>query len=385
MIEVVLDLMEKNPARLPPPPPCPVKKYGSGTENRIFVQFPTNHRGQRWFAPLSPVRTFAQRHEGMLWWIHSLYALALGVGFMWLGARNFTWLRVAALHIGVIWVSSLVLANYVDRVDHASVVWQRVRLVINYVTKNFYQQILFFILPIYFASATLRSRNALFVILLAVSAVLSTLDVIYDRILSARRRLNGLFFAFNLFAAISVALPVLWSISTLTALRIGTAGAVLGFVTIARRPTELTRSRTWFSMALGAVLVFVVMELMRPFVPPAPLRLTDTTFSLGLDRESLVARFPVTSLRPEWSGRVYAVTSLHAPLGLRDRVELRWYRGSRLLWISPAHDVIGGRRQGFRLWSSVPVTPDPGGGSLRMDVVTDAGQLIGRQFLPVGQ
>ena len=53
--------------------------------------------------------------------------------------------------------------------------------------KNFYQQVLFFVLPIYYASATLSSRNFLFVLLLVASALLSTLDIVYDRHLSVRR------------------------------------------------------------------------------------------------------------------------------------------------------------------------------------------------------
>jgi len=86
-------------------------------------------------------------------------------------------------------------------------VWARARFLVNYVNKNLYQQLLFFILPIYAGSTTWSSRNVLFLIVLAVSAVLSTLDVVYDRVLSARRVLAAWFFAFNAFAVVSVALP----------------------------------------------------------------------------------------------------------------------------------------------------------------------------------
>jgi heme/copper-type cytochrome/quinol oxidase subunit 4 len=198
-------------------------------------------------------RALAARHAWLLWWIHSLYALALGVVFMWLGARNFTWLRLAALHIVVIWGASLALANVIDRPGRDSIWWGRLRMVVNYVTKNFYQQILFFILPIYYASATAGSRNMAFVVLLAASAVMSTLDIVYDRHLSRRRELNALFFAFNLFAAVAVALPVLWSISNVAALRIASLGAVIGYVTIARQPTDLARPRTWKASAVGCL------------------------------------------------------------------------------------------------------------------------------------
>ena len=74
------------------------------------------------------------------------------------------------------------------------------RLVVNLFNKNLYQQVLFFVLPIYYGSATGWSLNFIFVTLLAISALLSTLDVVYDRHLSTRRSLTAPFFAFNLFA-----------------------------------------------------------------------------------------------------------------------------------------------------------------------------------------
>jgi heme/copper-type cytochrome/quinol oxidase subunit 4 len=327
-------------------------------------------------------RALAARHAWLLWWIHSLYALALGVVFMWLGARNFTWLRLAALHIVVIWGASLALANVIDRPGRDSIWWGRLRMVVNYVTKNFYQQILFFILPIYYASATAGSRNMAFVVLLAASAVMSTLDIVYDRHLSRRRELNALFFAFNLFAAVAVALPVLWSISNVAALRIASLGAVIGYVTIARQPTDLARPRTWKASAVGAVLLLALTQWLLPYVPPAPLRLTDSQFSLAFDPQGFRPLAPVTSLSRAWTGRVFVVTSLHAPLGLKDAVELRWYRGGRLLWASRSVDVVGGRQQGFRLWSAVNIGEPGGQRDLRVDVVTGAGQLIGRARLP---
>ena len=329
------------------------------------------------------LRALAARHEGLLWWIHSLYALALGVVFMWLGARNFTWLRLAALHIVVIWGASLALANVIDRPGHDSAWWRRLRLVITYVTKNFYQQILFFILPIYYGSATFGSRNMAFVGLLAASAVMSTLDVVFDRHLTKRRGLNALFFAFNLFAAVAVALPILWSISNVAALRIASLAAVVGYVTIARQPSELARPRTWKASVAGAAVLLAIIQLLLPFVPPAPLRLADTEFAAGFDRQRFSAVNPVTSISPAWTGRIFVVTSLQAPLGLRDTVEIRWYRGTRMLWSSRSVDVVGGRQHGFRLWSSVRVAATGDPGTLRVDVVTGAGQLIGRAILPI--
>jgi hypothetical protein len=93
---------------------------------------------------------------------------------------------------------------------------------------------------------------------------------------------------------------------------------------------------------------------------------------------------PVTRQPVAGTGRIYVVTALRAPLGLRERVELRWYRDGRLASTSDAHVVVGDRSEGFRLWSSVPLPMRQAPAPLRIDVVTAAGQLIGRASLPPG-
>jgi hypothetical protein len=52
-----------------------------------------------------------QRHIEKLWWAHSAYALLLGIDIMWVGARDFTYLRIAVFHVGAIWLISLFLTK----------------------------------------------------------------------------------------------------------------------------------------------------------------------------------------------------------------------------------------------------------------------------------
>jgi hypothetical protein len=343
------------------------------------VDLETQAAGRRWWTPPARVRAFVARHETALWWLHSVYVLGLGAIVMWLGARNYAWLRYSAFYLLFIWVSSLFLAEVVHRRD--GLWWRRARLAVNYVNKNCYQQLLFFILPIYAGSTTLRSWNLLFVIVLSTSAVLSTLDIVYDRVLSVRRSMAAWFFAFNVFAVVNIALPVLFGLSNATALRVAAGSAVVGFVTLAWRMSRLRRGATWVRLAVGAVLVLVVAEGARPFVPPAPLRLLGTEFGTGIDRSRLRTTGSVTAVTAAQGLQVFAATAVRAPLGLRDRVELRWYRNGRLLWASTPHEVIGGRKDGFRLWSAVTLVPADASGAIRLDVVTAAGQLIGRASL----
>jgi len=318
-----------------------------------------------------------QRHQDKLWWLHSGYALLLGVGIMWLGARNYNYLRVTVFHVGFIWLSSLFLPKLLNH-PRLSERWAgRLRLFINFFNKNFYQQVLFFVLPIYYASATLSSANFLFVLLLGISAILSTLDVIYDRHLSVRRSLTAIFFAFNLFALINVMLPVLWSVSNTWTTRIAAVLAGIGFATL-YNPFSLPRRLRFELRVLAVTLLLAGVEFGRSFIPPAPLRLVDAEFGSGFDRQTMQVAPALRELEPGQGINIWGLTAIRAPLGLRERVQHRWYRNGRLLWASPFYEMTGGREEGFRIWTVYAFNSIETGMALRIDLRTEGGQLIGR-------
>lgn len=325
----------------------------------------------------SPPASWFQRHKDKLWWFHSAYALLLGVGIMWLGARNYNFLRVTVLHVGFIWLSSLFLPRLLNRPWLAPRWAERLRLLVNFFNKNLYQQVLFFILPIYYGSATLSSGNFLFVVLLAVSALLSTLDVVYDRHLSVRRGLTALFFAFNLFALINVMLPVLWSIGNNWATRLSALLAALGYATILRPFAESKRWQGGFA-AVVAVVLLVLVEFARPLIPPAPLRLVAAEFGGEYQAEAKAVAPVLSVVEVGPARRLHVLTPIKAPLGLRETVQHRWYKNGKLVWTSPFIQVTGGREQGFRLWTNYQFEVIEAGAELRVDAVTEGGQLIGR-------
>lgn len=327
------------------------------------------------------ISALLDRYGDILWWLHSLWGLVVGVAVMWVGARHYGLLRVAVFQIAFIWFASLVAPALVRRAADSKWV-HRLRLVLNYFSRNFYQQLLYFLLPIYYASATAWSPNLLFVAFLAVSALLSTLDVVYDRQLSVRRSVMAVFFAFNLFVCINVMLPVVWSVSNMSAMRISGALALVAFVTILFGRRHVRWRSASIVIVASAALLAVTVEFGRPLIPPAPLRLVTSTFSLEVDRRTRAAARPVDRLDPGWTGRVYALTAISAPMGLEDRVAHRWYGNGRLLCSSPYYRLVGGRKEGFRLWTSCAVNA-LAGGRLTVDVKTEGGQLIGRAEIPV--
>jgi hypothetical protein len=330
------------------------------------------------FQSFRSLAAWLRRHQAVLWWIHSGYALAIGVGVMWIGSRNYTWLRLAVFHVAFIWATSLIVPMLVARAAEGSAWWTRARRLINYFNRNLYQQILFFVLPIYYASATWGTWNMVFVALVGAVATLSTLDLFYDHHLSVKRGVSAVFFAFNLFATVNLMLPVVWRIGHAEALWASAGLSLAAFLTIGYRISELGRRRVWLAGAATAALFAALIRWGAFLVPPAPLQLTAATVGTGFDRSRLAVQSPVTALEPGWSGRLYALTAIRAPLGLADGVAHRWYENGVLRHQSRIYRVEGGRPEGFRLWTFHQIGRVREGDRVRVDVVTDTGQLIGR-------
>jgi hypothetical protein len=314
--------------------------------------------------------------------LHSVYALLFGIGVMWLGHRNFVLLQVILFYVLFIWITSLLLPRFVPKLGDRYGRW--LHRVIHYFNRNFYQQILFVILPLYYASATLRSRNVVFVILLGASAVLSTLDVFYDRHLSTKWSWAALFFAFNLFAGVNVMLPVLWGISNLGAFYIGAAASFLGFATFCFRLSHLPLWKARAVITVGGVMLIFFVFGGRAYIPPAPLRILNAAFAFGsdFDRTSLKVVSPLSSAPARASVGIVGLTSIYAPLGLREQVAHQWYLDGKLVITSPFYQMTGGRKEGFRLWTGQSFNLSSAR-TIRLDVVTEGGQLIGRASLSV--
>jgi hypothetical protein len=324
-----------------------------------------------------------RRHETALWWFHSSYALAIGIGVMWLGSRNPAYLRLAIFHVAFIWLTSLVAPILLARAQRGSVWSGRARLFINYLNRNFYQQILFFLLPIYYASSTWGSANFVFVAFLAISAAMSTLDILYDRHLSVRRWLSALFFAFNLFACVNVMLPVVWRIGNAAALWGSAALALVAFATIAYRLGDLASARVRLILVAAAVLLTATVRWGAFLIPPAPLKLSAAAIGTDLNTTTLELGAPLKSVPAGWSGSLYALTAVQAPYGLADSIGHRWIVDGREVHRSRLVVVRGGRRDGYRLWTRSSLTRAPAGARVAVDVVTGAGQLIGRAAIRV--
>jgi hypothetical protein len=189
-------------ASAPPPPVDPQSKAPS------FHDQPTLKPGAASDTPprsegdgkprglVGKLKAWAKRHHKALWWLHSAYALFLGFMVILFAAKGFDYARVLAATLGGAFLVMVILFRIFGQgMAQKQRVGEKKSLKLSflgmtYVLKNLYQGMLFFVLPFYWKSSSIDSINAWFVFLLALLAILSTLDLVFDNLLM-RYRVNA--------------------------------------------------------------------------------------------------------------------------------------------------------------------------------------------------
>jgi hypothetical protein len=251
-----------------------------------------------------------------------------------------------------------------------------------YALKNMYQGMLFFLLPFYWKATTLDSYDAWFVVMLAICAVLSTLDIVFDRFLMRWRALASAFHGFILFASLNLVIPALFpDTRTLYTLLAAAGIAVIGFFTLHVPLRALAR---WYNVLLlvgcmGAAVS--VAYLARRAVPPVPMYVTSAAVGPELVDAKSDPRLAmeVTSVQRSFVHELYAVTDIRLPGGRGDRLRHIWRHGDAQVFPADFQQSDGPRRT-IRLRSRVSreALPKDATGRWTVDVETEDGQLVGR-------
>ncbi len=335
--------------------------------------------------PLPRARAFLQAHGRKLWWLHSVYALLLGcsvVAFAQKGFENARWLSVT---LGAAWL--LVVAIFrlgASRAAHEETAPRMAKVrffVMTYVLKNLYQGMLFFLLPFYWKSATLLSYNVVFLVLIAAFAVLSTLDLVFDRVLMRWGIVGALFHGFTLFACLNLFIPALLpETRTLYTLLFAAGAAVIGFWTIHLR-TSLLRDPRYVALlvvSLGVGLLGAYEA--RRGIPPLPMYMASGAVGPTVLPDGRLA-MEVTSLHAAVLREVIAVTDIVVPGGKGDRLVHVWrHDGAEVHRAAEEISRVEGPSGAVRLRSALFAEnlPEELAGRWTVDVETDDGQLVGR-------
>jgi hypothetical protein len=144
-------------------------------------------------APVETSRSRFKRWARKLWWLHSFGALSFGVGVMIFARKGLAYADKLLLVLAASWLLVFVALRFIvgpqNTKPDEKLARKGLRLVTNYVIKNLYQQMFFFLTPLYASSATwtLDSPNWWIAPVLLICAVLSTLDLVFDHFIMERR------------------------------------------------------------------------------------------------------------------------------------------------------------------------------------------------------
>jgi len=255
------------------------------------------------------------------------------------------------------------------------------RLVItaaDYTIQTLYHGLLLFVLPAYYASATLTSLNAFFLLLLVAMALLATFDPWYRAIVHPRPWLGYILLAVSIFAALNVALPLVGLPPYVSLLASAFAASVAVTPVVRRASGRTWRAALRVTLAIGVVAA-TLAAVGRAWIPPAPLFMARAAIMWDvIDLDNIEALPPTINAGEVKERGLVAYTAIYAPAGLRQRVSHVWRHRGQVIEVVALAPVLGGRREGYRTYSrktSFPAEPE---GRWSVDVVTASGQLIGR-------
>ncbi len=328
-----------------------------------------------------------KRHEKKIWWLHTAYALSLGAFVATFAQKGFERARILTLMLTAAWVLVVFFFRFfgTGAQQDFMTAWPGARrrfFIMTYLMKNLFQGMLFFLLPFYWKSTSIDAGTTLPLALLGACAILSTLDLVFDRVLFRFKLIASAFFAVTLFGCANVVLPALFSdISALATLLVGAALSLVTFVLFHVPLASLRRPLA--AGAFGSFIVFGVVAayVFRTAMPPVPLYVKDGGVGTGL-RDDGTLTVEVRAVRAAAVKELFCVTDVKV-FGAGDTFRHVWRKGSKVLEHERTEGPDAGEKGVVRVSSHLPELPDTEVGRYTVDVETSAGQIVGRVVFDV--
>lgn len=337
--------------------------------------------------PRARLKSFLKTHGRKLWWVHSAYALGLGIAVVGFAQKGFDHARWLAVSLGAAWLLVVLFfrihgSGREQAMLEVAAPRSKLRFfAMTYALKNLYQGMLFFLLPFYFKSTTFSSQNAWFVCVLAICALLSTLDIVFDRVVFRFRALASVFHGVALFGCLNLVVPALFpDTRTLTSLLVATAITVIGFWTI-HVPLATFKDKGWLLAVVASVGIAVgLVYAGKTAIPPVPMYVARGAVGPIVLKDGSLGMV-VRELHPSVIDKLTAITDVVVPGGKGDRLVHVWrHDGSEVHRATETTSRVGGPAGAIRLRSTLGGRQLPPHlvGSWTVDVETDDGQIVGR-------
>ncbi len=255
--------------------------------------------------------------------------------------------------------------------------------VVNFVSQSLQQELLFFSLPLVIGATQPDAGQIAFTTIVALAALISTIDPIYERYVATRAARRLMFHAFCSWIAALVVLPMVMLLPLERALPVSLVAVTLWL--LVTLPLSLYSLRSWPTRTIwvaGVVFVPLLIWELRGQLPAAGLAVTEARITQSV--EQLTPGPPLRRLaRADLERGVIAFAAIRAPAGLAQEVIFEWrHNGERERIVER---IQGGNAGGFRTYSRKYVFPLDPVGVWTVDVLTPQEQLLQRlQFVVEG-
>jgi hypothetical protein len=255
------------------------------------------------------------------------------------------------------------------------------KFVANFFSQSMQQELLFFCLPLLIGATQKDVGQIVFTTLVVVSALLSTLDPIYERYIAARAATRLMFHAYCSLITAIVVLPMVVQLPLERTLPLAIVGVnVWLFLTL---PMSLKSLGTWRQKSVWILSVLVAPLLLwslREHVPAAGVVVTQGVITQQLTE--LTPGTPIAKLTSaELSGGIVAFAAIRAPMGVAQSVIFEWHHGDESERI--AAEIHGGNKNGWRTFSRKQSFPADSKGKWTIDILTPQRQLLKRMWFVV--
>lgn len=335
-------------------------------------------------APPPPPPGRWKRLGRKIWWLHSGFALTFGVGVMLFARHGLAYADKLLLALSLSWLLMFVALRFIvgptNRPLDEKLLRRGLRLGTNYIIKQLYQQMFFFLVPLYASSATwsLASSNWWLAPLLLVCAVASTMDLVFDNVIMERRWLAAAMYGLAMFGLLNVAVPLVFGLDHAHGLILAALATPpsVALLTFSVRSVIAWQGALATVAATGGLLLAVMAW--PQVIPPAPLAMPETTVGSGTHGSHECMPASAHVIRRSRLDGLRCGSWLVEPGGVKDAIVHDWYhRGTRVAHLTPTSGHCDG--EGTVVVSELPpelVPADPTG-PWRCVTRTVHGQLIG--------